>query len=137
MGRILAIDYGLKRTGLAVSDPLKLIASPLETVLTKNLETWLEHYLMKESVDAIVIGKPSKPDKSPTHATGPVLEFEKKMRIKYPDLQIVMEDERFTSKMAQQTMIIGGMKKKDRRDKSNVDKISAAIILQSYMSKLS
>lgn len=137
MGRMLAIDFGLKRSGIAVTDPLRIIATPLVTIATDQLESWIDQYFNAESVDTLVIGKPTRLDQSPTHTTVPVQEFEKKMRVKYPDLKIVLVDERFTSKIAQQTMIMGGMKKKDRRNKSNVDKISAAIILQSYMSSLS
>lgn len=137
MGRMLAIDFGLKRSGIAVTDPLRIIATPLVTIATDQLESWIDQYFNAESVDTLVIGKPTRLDQSPTHTTVPVQEFEKKMRVKYPNLNIVLEDERFTSKIAQQTMIMGGMKKKDRRNKSNVDKISAAIILQSYMSSLS
>lgn len=135
MGRILAIDYGLKRTGLAVTDPLKFIASPLETVLTENLLQWLNNYLNKEEVERFVVGFPTKTDQSETHTTEPVNKLVIQLSKQFPDIPVSMEDERFTSKMAQQTMILGGMKKKDRRKKENVDKISAAIILQSYMEK--
>jgi len=135
MGRILAIDYGLKRTGLAVTDPLKFIASPLETVLTENLLQWLNNYLNKEEVERFVVGFATKTDQSETHTTEPVNKLVIQLSKQFPDIPVSMEDERFTSKMAQQTMILGGMKKKDRRKKENVDKISAAIILQSYMEK--
>ena len=133
MGRILSIDYGLKRTGLAVTDPLKIIASPLDTVLTTDLLPWIKNYIRSEDVETIVVGKPSKLDQTPTHTTGPVQKFVEELRAALPELNIEQEDERFTSKIAQQTMIVGGMKKKDRRIKGNVDKISAAIILQSYL----
>jgi len=135
MGRILAIDYGMKRTGLAVTDPLKIIATALETVETQNLVERLTSYMAAESVERIVIGMPVKPDGSDTHATKPVLGFIEILKQKFPDLPISVEDERFTSKMAMQAMIQGGMKKSDRRDKTNVDKISAVIILQSYMQR--
>lgn len=135
MGRILGIDYGLKRTGLAITDPLKIIASPLETVLTENLESWLISYLETEQIEHVVVGVPSKLDQSPTHATVPVNNFINQLKKLFPDLPVSKEDERLTSKMAQQSMIIGGMKKKDRRIKGNIDKISAAIILQSYLEK--
>lgn len=135
MGRILAIDYGLKRTGLAVTDPMKIIASPLETVLTDDLINWITVYLKKEEVERIVIGLPVNLNMSDTHTTNPVKKFIVKINQQFPHISVSTEDERFTSKIAQQTMILGGMKKKDRRIKGNVDKISASIILQSYMSR--
>jgi putative holliday junction resolvase len=135
MGRILAIDYGLKRTGLAVTDPLKIIASPLETISTDTLTAWLKNYIAKEDVERIVIGMPVKHDLSDTHTSDPVRKLIEHLRSEIPSIPLSLEDERFTSKIARQTIIMGGMKKKDRRDKSNVDKISAAIILQSYLSK--
>lgn len=135
MGRILAIDYGLKRTGLAVTDPLQFIASPLETVPTENLLPWLKSYLDKEEVERFVVGFPTKTDQSETHTTRAVNKLVVQLSKQFPSIPISKEDERFTSKMAQQTMILGGMKKKDRRKKENVDKISATIILQSYMKK--
>lgn len=136
MGRILAIDYGLKRTGLAVTDPLKIIASPLETVQTVGLINWLTDYTQKEEVEHIVIGMPVKLDMSDTHTTGPAKKFIEKIKLQFPQIPVSAEDERFTSKIAQQTMIIGGMKKKDRREKANVDKISATLILQSYLARV-
>ena len=135
MGRILAIDYGLKRTGLAVTDPLKIIASPLETVSTEALMPWLKRYVALESVKIIVVGLPRKLDQSPTHTTEAVAQFIRELKKAFPEITIDQEDERFTSKIAQQSMIAGGMKKKDRREKANVDKISAAIILQSYLER--
>ncbi len=135
MGRIIAIDFGLKRTGLAVTDQLKIIATPLETIPSGNLINWLKSYLKKEEVEHIVIGLPVNLDLSDTHATGPVKKIIEILKDKFPSIPISTEDERFTSKIAKQAMILGGMKKKDRREKSNVDKISASIILQSYMAK--
>ncbi len=135
MGRILAIDYGMKRTGLAVTDPLKIIATPLDTVDTHKLLEKLASYMTAEAVERIVVGMPVKPDGSNTHATQPVLGFIDLLKQKFPNLPISVEDERFTSKMAMQAMIQGGMKKSDRRDKANVDKISAVIILQSYLQR--
>lgn len=135
MGRILAIDFGLKRTGLAVTDPLKIIASPLETISTETLIGWLKKYVATEEVERIVIGMPVKHDLSDTHTTAPVKKLVEQLKSEIPNIPLSLEDERFTSIMARQTMIMGGMKKKDRRYKSNVDKISAAIILQSYLSK--
>jgi putative Holliday junction resolvase len=133
MGRILAIDYGLKRTGLAVTDPLQIIATPLETVDSSTLVSWLKEYFQKENVERIVLGMPTKPDQSDTHTTGPVRKLAEQLKSIFPDTPISLEDERFTSKMAMQSMIAGGTTKKYRREKSNVDKISASIILQSYM----
>jgi putative Holliday junction resolvase len=135
MGRILAIDFGLKRTGLAVTDPLKIIASPLDTIPTDALIGWLKKYVATEEVERIVIGMPVKHDLSDTHTTDSVRKLVEQLKAELPTIPLSLEDERFTSKIALQTMIMGGMKKKDRRDKSNVDKISAAIILQSYLSR--
>lgn len=136
MGRILAIDYGLKRTGLAVSDPMKIIASPLETVPTDELINWITEYAKKEDVERIVIGLPVNLDMTDTHSTVPVREIIIKINKEFPQIPVSTEDERFTSKIAMQAMILGGMKKKDRRKKANVDKISASLILQSYMSRV-
>jgi len=135
MGRILAIDYGLKRTGLAVTDPLKMIASPLETVKTSELIEWIRSYIQQETLDLIVVGMPTNLDQSPTHTTKAVFSFIDELEKAFPSIRIDKEDERFTSKMAQQSMIQGGMKKKNRREKANIDKISATIILQSYLEK--
>ena len=135
MGRILAIDYGLKRTGLAVTDPLKIISSPLETVLTDRLIEWIKTYINSEDVERIVVGMPVNLDQSDTHTTIPVKKFIAQLKLHFPDLPLSLEDERFTSKIALQTMILGGMKKKDRRNKANVDKISATLILQSYLAR--
>jgi putative Holliday junction resolvase len=135
MGRILGIDYGMKRTGLAVTDDLKIIASPLETVPTDTLLDWLKNYSKSESVETIVVGNPINLDQSPTHSTASVEKLLTDLHETFPGVRIEREDERFTSKMAKQAMIAGGMKKKERRKKSNVDKISAAIILLSYMER--
>ena len=136
MGRILAIDYGLKRTGLAVTDPLKIIASPLDTVSTVDIFKWLKTYVGKEEVERIVIGMPVNLNNANTDATEPVKSFIKKVKTTFPIISVSTEDERFTSKIARQTMIMGGMKKKNRKIKANVDKISASIILQSYLSRI-
>lgn len=136
MGRILAIDLGSKRTGLAVTDPLGMLANPLETIPTHNLLEYLKLYLEKEAVSTIVLGFPKSMDGSATQMTQPVLNLEKKLKRLYPDRSVVLVDERFTSKMAMQTMIEMGSSKKDRREKAgNLDKISAAIILQTYLEK--
>ena len=125
MGRILAIDYGTKRTGIAVSDPLRLIAGGLDTVDTKGLEAWLAKYFASEDVSTIVVGKPSRMDGTPSLAV--------RLRKAWPDKEVVFHDERFTSVMAHRTMLESGIGKMARRDKALVDKISATIILQSYM----
>ena len=135
MGRILSIDYGLKRTGIAVTDPLKIIASPFDTVQSKDLLDWLSEYKDKENVERIVVGMPTNLDQSNTHMTAPVDKLIELLKAKFPDIPISHIDERFTSKLAQQAMVIGGMKKKERQKKQNVDKVSAAIILQSYLDR--
>lgn len=133
MGRIMALDYGGKRTGIAVTDPEQIIASPLATVPTHQLLEFLRNYFSSEQVETVVLGFPVRPDQSATHNTAGVIQFEKKFREEFRALNLELMDERFTSKMAVQTMIAGGMKKKDRRKKGNIDKISAVIILQDYM----
>lgn len=133
MGRIIAIDYGLKRTGLAVSDPLQIIATPLETVPTTDLLSFLSRYVQKETVDEFVIGMPKTLLNEDSQIAPAVRNFVEELRKKIPDKPIHLADERFTSRMAQRAMIEGGMKKKDRQIKGNVDKISATIILQTFM----
>jgi putative holliday junction resolvase len=133
MGRILAIDYGTKRTGIAVTDPLQMFASPLETVATSEIETFLENYLKKEEVEAFVVGYPMQMNNTPSQAVKHINPFIKKLRKKYPETPVHLADERFTSRMALRTMIEGGVRKKDRQDKSMVDRISASIMLQSFL----
>lgn len=133
MGRILAIDYGTKRTGLAVTDPLQIIASPLDTIRTFQVITFLQKYHAEENIERFVIGMPKDLMNRDTDSTGFVRTFINLLKKNFPDLQIHQVDERFTSKMAKQAMIDGGMKKSDRRIKGNVDKLSATIILQSYL----
>lgn len=133
MGRLLAIDYGLKRVGLAVTDPLRIIASPLDTVATHQIVQYLTDYCQREPVDAFVVGLPKKLDNSDTHATQPVRAFVRQLEKKFPHQPVHLHDERFTSKMALDAMIAGGTSKKYRRQKENVDKVSATIILQSYL----
>jgi putative Holliday junction resolvase len=133
MPRILAIDYGAKRTGLAVTDPSKIIASALETVPTENLLAYLKKYTQNEAVEAFVVGMPKNLDGTTTDGTPYVERFVVELKNIFPEIPIHLHDERFTSKMAMQTMIAGGMKKKDRQIKGNIDKISAVIILQSFM----
>lgn len=133
MPRILAIDYGAKRTGLAVTDPSKIIASALETVSTDKLLEYLKKYTQTEVVEAFVVGMPKNLDGTATDGTAYVERFVVELKNSFPETPIHLHDERFTSKMAMQTMIAGGMKKKDRQIKGNIDKISAVIILQSFM----
>ena len=137
MPRTPAIDYGAKRTGLAVTDPLGIIASPLEFVATHELEKYLTDYFEKEDVERVVIGMPKKIDGSATNATQLVEAFINRFRKVFPTKELILHDERFTSKMALDAMISGGAKKKDRREKGNIDKISATIILQSYLESIS
>ncbi|RFS17483.1 Holliday junction resolvase RuvX [Emticicia sp. C21] len=133
MPRILAIDYGAKRTGLAVSDPLKIIASALETVPSETLIAYLKKYTQSEEVEAFVVGMPKNLDGSDTHGTSYVNRLLEELKAHFPNIPVHLQDERFTSKIAVQTMVAGGMKKKDRQVKGNVDKISAVIILQGFM----
>ncbi len=133
MSRILCIDYGKKRTGIAVTDPLQIIATGLTTVDSPELIPFLKKYFLQETVERIVIGEPKNLDNSDTHATPLVLEMIKKLQKEFPQIPIEKVDERFTSKMAKQAMLQMGMKKKDRRNKRTVDEIAAAIMLQEYM----
>jgi putative Holliday junction resolvase len=136
MGRILAIDFGLKRTGLAVTDPYRIIATALDTVETNNLIGYLKNYFKKEIVSKVVIGLPKQMDNTDSQIAPEVRKFVSIFQTTFPDIVIQTVDERFTSKMAQQAMITGGMKKKDRQVKGNVDKISAVLILQSFMQEI-
>lgn len=134
MGRILAIDYGKKRTGLAVTDPLRIIANGLATISTSDIFDYLTEYVAKESVDQLVIGKPIQPNGQPSENLARVENFVNRWRKLHPEMPIDYYDERFTSVIAHQAMIAGGVKKKTRReDKGLVDEISATIILQDYM----
>ena len=136
MGRIIAIDYGTKRTGLAVTDPLRIIAGALETVETKQLEKYLADYFSKNDVDVIVLGKPSQMNGQPSETMRYIEPLAGRLRHAYPDKRVVMYDERFTSVMAHRTILESGIGKMARRDKALVDRISATIILQSYMDSL-
>ena len=133
MGRILAIDYGTKRTGLAVTDPLRIIATALETVGTDELIEYLKKYFLKETVDEVVIGMPKRLNNEDSETAPFVRKFVEVFKTTFPDKPIELADERFTSTQAQRTMIAGGMNKKDRQLKGNVDKISATLILQNYI----
>ena len=135
MPRILSIDYGGKRTGLAVTDPLKIIATGLCTVETPKLMSFLKEYLLKEEVELIIIGMPLNWDDTATHATPLVQNFIKQLQKNFPTLPIKEVDERFTSKLASQAMIQMGMKKKQRQNKAMIDEIAATIMLQEYLNK--
>lgn len=136
MPRVLAIDLGTKRTGLAVTDPLKMLANPLETVDTAVLMDYLKAYCVKEDVDTLVLGLPIRLNGKDNEMTPRVMAFKEILEKTFPTLKVELIDERFTSKMALQSMIAMGSKKKDRREKSgNLDKVSAAIILQSYLER--
>ena len=137
MGRILAIDYGTKRTGIAVSDPLRLIAGGLETVPTKDLERWLADYFAREEVSTIVLGKPSHMDGTPSDTWRSIEPLAGRLRRAWPDKEVVFYDERFTSVLAHRAMLDGGLGRMARRDRALVDKISATIILQGYMEYVS
>lgn len=136
MGRILSIDYGRKRTGLAVTDPLKIIANGLTTVSAHLLWDYLNDYISREQVERIVIGKPMQTNGQPSENLARVEAFVNRWRKNHPELPIEYVDERFTSVLAHQAMIDGGLKKKARQDKALVDEISATIILQSYMQSI-
>lgn len=133
MGRILAIDFGQKRTGLAVTDELQIIASGLTTVNTKELLSFLKKYVQTESVEMFIIGKPKQMNNSDSESEQYIEPFLKKLHSEFPDIPTERIDERFTSKMAVQTMIDSGLKRKQRQNKALVDEISATIILQSYL----
>jgi putative Holliday junction resolvase len=133
IGRIIAIDYGLKRTGLAVSDPDQIIATPLEVVPTEKLISFLEEYFKNEIVDILVIGEPKNLKGKDTHTSQKVRELYNRLGKHFSGKKIFLVDERFTSKLALKAMIDGGLKKKERTKKGNIDKISATIILQSFL----
>ncbi len=136
MGRILAIDYGRKRTGLAVTDVLRITANPLFTIETKELLTWLTDYFQKEEVDEVVIGHPTQMNGEESESMNYIRPFLRQFQKLFPTKPITMYDERFTSVLAHQAMLAGGMKKKDRQNKAVVDKIAACIILQGYMENI-
>jgi len=133
MGRILAIDYGIKRTGLAVTDELQIIAFGLTTVNTKDLISFLKEYIKSETVDIFVVGQPKQMNNTASESEVFIQKFLKQLVKEIPDIPCKRVDERFTSKMAFQTMIDSGLKKKQRRNKALVDEISATLILQSYL----
>jgi putative Holliday junction resolvase len=136
MGKIVAIDFGLKRTGIAITDASNIIASPLTTVDSIHLMTFLIDLVKKENVTTIVMGDPKRLNNEATHITENVYLLKEALQQQFPSLKIVMVDERFTSKMAFQSMIDNGMKKKQRQEKGMIDQISATIILQSYLAQI-
>ena len=136
MGRILAIDYGKKRTGLAVTDVLRITANPLLTIETKDLLKWLADYFAKEPVDEVIIGHPTQMNGEESESMNYIRPFIGNFKKQFPDKTITMYDERFTSVLAHQAMLAGGMKKKDRQNKAVVDKIAACIILEGYLERI-
>ncbi|MFP4557423.1 MAG: Holliday junction resolvase RuvX [Bacteroidales bacterium] len=136
MGRIVALDVGRKRTGVAATDPLKMIANSIDTISTGMIFDFLKEYTSKEEVELFVVGMPKKMNNQPSEAVKYVQPVINRLKKLYPNTPIVLEDERFTSKIAFQTMIDGGVKKMNRRNKAMVDGISATIILQSYLESL-
>ena len=136
MGRIVALDYGKVRTGIAVTDELQIIASGLTTVLTKDLLIFLQDYIKKETVECIVVGETKQMNNEVSESEALIIPFLAKLSSTFPKIRIERQDERFTSKMAFQSMIDSGLKKKQRRDKALVDEISATIILQAYINRI-
>jgi putative holliday junction resolvase len=136
MARLLAIDYGTKRCGIAVTDPLKIIASGLTTVHSKDLINWLNDYIKKEPVETFIVGEPKRLNGQPTDATQHVEAFVKHLRKQFPEIPVQRIDERFTSKIAFRSLIDSGLNKKDRQNKDLIDEVSAVIILQSYMESI-
>lgn len=133
MGRILAIDFGQKRVGLAVTDENRIIATALETVHSKDIFIFLKNYLNNERVDCFVVGEPRQMNNQLSEAVKFIDPFIRRLKKEFPDVIIERFDERFTSKIAKQTMVMSGLSKKDRQNKATIDKISAVLILQSYM----
>lgn len=133
MGRILAIDYGQKRVGLAVTDELRIIATALTTVHSKDVIRFLKDYLQTKKVDCFVVGEPRQMNNTISDSAKFIEPFVKKLKKEFPDIPVERYDERFTSKIAVQTMVSAGLKKKDRQNKALIDKVSAVLILQSYL----
>jgi putative Holliday junction resolvase len=136
LGRILALDFGEKRTGIAVTDELRLIASGLTTVPTKEVIIFLKQYLETEKVDVFVVGEPKQMNNTPSESEQYIKPFLLELSKHFPDMSVDRQDERFTSKMAFQTMLDSGLKKKKRKDKGLVDEISATLILQAYLNRI-
>lgn len=136
MSRIIAIDYGKKRIGLAITDPLKLIASGLQTIETDKIFPFLKDYFSKEKVETALVGEPKQMDGTPSESTEIIEKFVEKFKTEFPDIKLERVDERFTSKMASRTLIESGLKKKKRQDKALLDEVSATIMLQDYLNRL-
>ena len=135
VNRIIGIDYGKKRTGVAMSDPLRMFASPLETVQTAKIIDYLKNLSQQETIERFVVGWPMNMDNRPSEAAADVEVFLKTLRKHFPDIPVTLEDERFTSVLAHRSLIDGGVRKMARRDKAAVDKVSAALILQTFMDR--
>ena len=135
MGKLIGIDLGLKRTGIAITDELQIIGSPLETVATKDVMEYLAGLIAKENIEALILGEPRHLDGNASHMTENAHRMKVALEKKFPGLSVILEDERYTSKMAAEALRASGAKKKKRRDRSVLDKISAALILQSYLEK--
>jgi putative holliday junction resolvase len=135
MFRILAIDYGSKRTGIAVTDPMQIIASGLTTIATETIFSFLKTYFETEKIEKVVVGEPKQMNGQPSQSAESIEHFIEKFKITFPTIEVVRIDERFTSKMATQAMITGGLKKKQRQNKALVDEIAATIILQDYLTQ--
>jgi putative Holliday junction resolvase len=135
MGRLLGIDYGTKRIGLAVTDPLRLIASPLKTIKTGEFDAFVSEYLKTESIDAFIIGYPVQMNNKQSESVKYIKPFIRRLEKQFPSIPVHLVDERFTSKMALRSIIDGGVKKNDRKDKGLIDKTSAAIILRSFLDR--
>jgi putative Holliday junction resolvase len=135
MGKLLGIDLGSRRTGIAITDDLQIIASPLETVDSRNILDYLDELFATEKIDLVVMGEPRHRDGQPMEMTDRVHQFKQVLEKRYPGIPVELEDERFTSKMARASLLASGIKKKQRRDKSLLDKISASLILQSYLER--
>jgi putative Holliday junction resolvase len=135
MGRLIGIDYGKKRVGIAVTDPLKMFASPLNTIHPAEFDDFIRVYMKSETIDAFVIGYPVTMNNQPSDSVKYIDPFIRNLKKNFPEIQVHLVDERFTSRMALRTMIDGGLTRKDRRDKTIVDKISASIILQSFLDR--
>jgi putative holliday junction resolvase len=133
MGRILAIDYGLRRVGLAVTDPMQMLAIPLDTIDTPKVIQYLKDYFLRENVETIILGFPKNMDGNDTDATPLVEKFNIELSTNFPNIPVKLVDERLTSRMAKQTLIDAGYKKKDRKNKKLVDTVAAALILQTYL----
>lgn len=133
MGRVLALDYGTKRTGIAVSDPLRIIATALETVRTHELMPYLKKYLAENSVDIVVVGMPKQMNGTPSESFQHIKPFVERLKREFPTTEVVYHDERFTSVLAQRAILEAGARKTQRQDKALVDRVSATIILQSFL----